>query len=270
MQPATLADFTSEFSESDTERHYKECPVCGSTSWKVYVNMSTGKWFCHAQVHSGGGVIELDGWSEQAQAELLDMLQETALPVHYWPEVDLPEWRKLSIPARQYLTDRGVQAGSISKLGMVETVRDNRVVVPFRGPQGRIIGWTARQYPVATHATKYLNPPGAKPPFVLPQWGQVPEAVVVEGVFDAIAVWEATGAAVIAIGGVSLSKLIEDDIRSLVSERLTFMLDSDALQNFFALFERMMDRYDSRVVLLPDGEDPGSMTGVQIREAMCG
>lgn len=272
VQPSTIADFTSDYSESgdDIERHYKECPSCGSVGWNVYVNMDTGRWFCHAQDHGGGGVIELDTWSEQAQAELLDLLQESADPVHFWPEVDLPAWRKLTVPARQYLADRGVQVGSIIHTGMVETIDDNRIVIPFRGPHGRIIGWTARAYAFETH-TKYLNQPGAKPPFVLPRWSpQIREAVLVEGVFDAIAVWEATGTPVIAIGGVSLSKLIEDDIRRMVDKRLTIMLDSDALPNAVQLFDRLMDKYSCRIILLPEGADPGSMSMNEIREAVDG
>lgn len=268
MQPKTLADFTSPWSGEGTERHYRECPVCGSANWKVYVNMRTGKWVCFAPAHSGGGQVELDGWSEQAQAEILDLLRESADPVHFWPEVDLPAWRKLRIPARQYLTNRGVQAGSAIMMGIVETQEDKRIVVPYRGPRGRIIGWTARAYSPDTHGPKYLGHTGAKPPFVLPRWEQMREAVLVEGVFDAIAVWEATGTPVIALGGVSLSRLVEDDIRRLVSKRLTIMLDSDALPNALTIFDKMMDKYSCRIIQVPEGHDPGSMSKEMIREAL--
>jgi len=258
MIPRTLADFTGAYKGSGDERNYQCCPVCGADGWKVYVNAQTGKWFCFASQHGKGGVVEADNWSEQARAELLTLLGGVSPEMRSWPELDLPEWLPLSEMARAYLGRRGVASWVITHLSLVEMAAQPRIVVPYFGPNGKLIYWTARSF-MPTTTPKYLTAPGTHPPFMLPRWEPTDNAVLVEGVFDAIAVWQATELPVIALGGKTISKVVEAEVRKLVRRHVTIMLDGDAMAQTIDLSQRFADVYSTKLVVPDIGLDPGSM-----------
>lgn len=259
MRPRTLADFKGPHRGSGEELNYQVCPECGSTSWKVYVNPSTGLWFCFASVHQRGGRVQADDWTDEARAELLRLLATGSGPVatQQWPELDLPKWMPLTSPAQQYLANRGILASTWGVLGIVEMTQSPRVLIPYRGPLGRVIYWTGRAYTSwAGDVPKYMSAPGTHPLFMLPRWESVPMAVVVEGPFDAIAVWQATGLPTVALGGKSLSRHVEHDLRRLVREKVVIMLDGDAGAAALTLSDKLMDQYTTQLVTLEDGCDP--------------
>ena len=270
MIPRTLTDFGEVYRVNGDERNYAECPICGSSSWKVYVNMRTGKWVCFSPNHGEGGIIEVEGWFDGIADELSILINDVAPVEDEWQEIDLPAWVPLSAMARRYLERRGVTEETIRYCGIVEQASTPRVIIPFKGPQGKIIGATGRAYlSTIDHEPKYLNLAGSKPPFVLPQWERFEEAVLVEGPMDALMVWQATGLPVIALGGVTISRRMDWDLSQLVQGKLYIMLDGAALGNSIKLYQKLMDRYESKIIPLPYKKDPGDLMPKEIRKLLC-
>lgn len=272
MLPRTLGDFVSPSRQSGQELNFQTCPVCGSTGWNTYVNPLTGAWYCFAARHTEnkGGAVEVDYDSDQARQVMLRVLAENYTEDYTWPEVHLPETRPIGGFTFKYLESRGLSSDLIHQLAFREMVDEPRLLVPFFGLEGRVIGWTGRLvYAPATHTNpKYRGPSGDKPPYMLPRWGEVDEAVLVEGPFDAIAVYQHTGMNAIAVGGTSLSKRVEHDIRQLVSKTVHILLDGDAGVKALSMYEQLADRFKVKVHLLPDEEDPGTLNPEQLRRVL--
>ncbi len=271
VRPQRMSDFTGPSRASGTQLNYMLCPVCGSTGWKTYVNPQDGKWFCFARAHSAGGRVEVDDWTDEAQRELLELLSgaSTTGSGEPWPEVDLPSWMTLTAPAERYLDRRGILPELRGPLGLVEMATSPRILVPYRGNQGQIIYWTARAYASwAADAPKYLSAPGTHPLYMLPRWEPVDTAVLVEGVFDAIAVWQATQLPTIALGGKSLSRKVERDLRQLCRRRVVIMLDGDATADALLLSEALMDQFRCDTVPLEVGTDPADTQPEVLRELL--
>lgn len=260
--PKTLADFTGPCRESGTQLVYQFCPVCNSTRWKLYVDPVTGRWFCFAGEHGGGGCVQPGGLTHDTNNRVaLEFDRHTR---HVWPAVDLPDTRALTSYAVRYLRDRGLDTTYTAMLGMAEMVEEPRILVPYRGVNGEIISWIARDY-TNTLSPKYTQAPGSKPLYMLPRLIRAPEVVVVEGVFDAITVWRALlqRTPVIALGGTSLSAINELELRGLVGRYVFLMLDRDTggIKGTAKLVNQLRDRYqvvDLAPLVLEEGEDPGS------------
>ena len=272
MHPTNLTDFKGPSRGSGDELNYMECPVCGSPNWKVYLNPFTGLWFCFASGHQGGGCVQSDDFTDQARQELLRMMSTSygEVPTQQWPELDLPLWKPLTPGAQEYLRERGIHTGTWGWLGIVEMRQSPRVLIPYRGPNGRCVYWTGRAYNKWSDVPKYMSAPGGHPLFMLPRWEAVNTAVVVEGPFDAIAVWQATGMPVVALGGKTISKRVEFDLRKLVRESLVVMLDADAHAAALTLKDTLMDQYSVKLVALEEGTDPADTNSDVLRSHIVG
>lgn len=183
----------------------------------------------------------------------------------------MPAHHPLSDMALSYLERRKISAEAAKQLGMVEMNGQSRILIPYFGEQGRIIHWVGRQYidcRVTKDSPKYLAAHGPKPGYLLPKWREVDELVLVEGPLDAIAVHRATGIPTMSIGGTSLSKRIEADIRRLVHRRLQVILDGDALLKAFDIERQLHDKFDVTIYNLPYDQDPASVGSDYLRELL--
>lgn len=274
MRPRTLGDFVGDYRVSGDQLNYMVCPVCRSCGWNTYVNPSTGAWYCFAMKHEGkrGGKINTSDLSDERRVELLQQLRNPDGDELTWPEITLPAWKPLSDMAKAYLARREIMPSMVRKLGLVESQTDSRVIIPYYGPQHRIIHWVGRQYidsRVTKKEPKYIAASGPKPMYMLPKWEPVMHAVLVEGPLDAIAVYHATKLPVISIGGTTVSKRIEHDIRKVVQNKLTIMLDGDAAVKAFSVEAIFEDRYKTDIVTLHHGEDPASIGERTLRFLLC-
>ena len=95
-------------------------------------------------------------------------------------------------------------------------------------------------------------------------------AVVVEGPFDAIAVWQATGLPVVALGGKTLSHKAEHDLRKLVRREVRIMLDGNATLAAMKLQSCLMDEYECKLVVLEGQDDPADVSPDTIRNLVLG
>ena len=256
--PRTLSEFSGPHRESGSNIVFMCCPVCGSTKWKTYVNPQTGGWYCHAPEHSGGGMLEV-GLSLQGRGQE-NLRKLGGVTAEYtWPEISLPAWEPLSRSAIRYLARRGIMPEQSTRLGIVEMQDRMRVIVPYYDQQGQIIYWTARAYSKLEDGPKYLAASGRHPLYVRPRWREHGTLVLVEGVFDAIAVEQNTGLAVAAMGGKALPRYLGSSLDQLVSDHIVLVLDSDALGDAMKIKRRLTPKYQVTVIPLPAGEDPASM-----------
>ncbi len=238
-RPRNLSEFAGPAKQSGDELNFKYCPVCESDAWKLYVNPHTGKWMCFSSEHGSGGVVEIDDAGTEQGAELLRLLDDHGARDHQAEQAALPEWSVCSRRAREYLHSRGLDDPLIAKLGIVEMVHDPRVVVPFM-ERGQVVYWVARKLPHEP-GPKYLACPGTKPLYVLrvPDCGSV---AIVEGVFDAIRVYQA-GMSAVALGGKTISQYQMAELRRLLADRsiqtCAVMLDQDAFSAALDLASRL-------------------------------
>lgn len=269
-----MADFVGDCKPSGEHINYRHCPKCGSDEWKVYMSPDTGLWVCFASRHGeprGGKVDAGQAASAHSQSvELFAALRATDEKTE-WPEVDLPPWVPLSKTAKRYLRKRGIDEALARKLGLVEWAEEFRVLFPYFDRAGNLIYWNSRRYSDhAGYGPKYSAAPGKHPLYEL-RAGMAGPTVLVEGVVDAVKVWQA-GYHVLALGGKSLPRYLVNDLLTLTagSGILVVLLDPDALAQAFRLREQLSDRRRVRIVALPPGKDPGDMTPDELREAISG
>jgi len=283
MIPRTLDDFKGVSRQSGGQINFQDCPVCGSDGWKMYVDPETGKWFCHAGGHGGGGQIEIGQPSHvsQVQKGLLDMLDpQRHVATVKWPEVIMPPFHKLSHQAHTYLTARGVSDHMIKTMGIVEEYDRYRVLVPYFDDEGKLVYYAGRRY--SNHlgnGPKYMTSYGKHPLYVPRRRVLNLKIVLVEGMFDAIAVAQHTECMAVAMGGKSLPKYLRKDLTNLVKTvklevgmkpTLYIALDSDAAVTALTMPDRLppMPVRMLRVVLISNGHDPASLPPEELRSAL--
>lgn len=257
-KPTTLADFGGPTRESGGQIVYQNCPVCGSRRWKVYVNPDTGYWFCHDPSHSGGGKVDC-GLALAGRGRKL--LEDRALQVQsqQWRPMPMPRYEPLGRRALRYLMARGISESHAARLGIVELQDRMRVVIPFYGPDGEIIYWSARSYSTMEEGPKYLAASGRHPLYVRPNWQPAHTVVLVEGVFDAIAVEAHTKLKCCGLGGKYLPSYLESDMFRICTNRLVLLLDPDALGDAIKLRLRLQTKREVKIIPLPVGRDPADL-----------
>ncbi|KPJ97086.1 MAG: hypothetical protein AMJ55_00265 [Gammaproteobacteria bacterium SG8_15] len=265
----TLEDFIGPTRTSGTQINFQFCPVCGSDKWKVYVDPVSGRWYCFAGGHSGGGRVEVGLPQEGVGRQILEQLNGNSRGESRteWPEIQLPPFMELSSRAVRYLRARGLSDETIRFAKLVEWDHPDklRVLFPFFGPEKQIIYWSSRTYSSLDQSPKYLTAPGKHPFYVLPEWRQEKERVVVEGVMDALAVYQWTRLPVLALCGKSLPRYLEAAFTSLITESARLLLDGDALRSSLRLRTRLSSRRDIRITPLPVGQDPADL-GPELEE----
>jgi len=154
--------------------------------------------------------------------------------------------------ATKYLSSRGIKTPT--SFGIVSLVDSYRVLIPYLGPYGRVIYWATRCY-MEDGKPKYMCAAGKHPLYVLPEWTCFADEVTfVEGVFDAIIHFQATGKPTVAIGGKTLPPYLVPQVDAVSSGKRVVMLDSDALQYSVRLAKQIGGSFK----MLPVGEDPAS------------
>ena len=264
-RPQHLSDFRGDCKPSGEQINFQHCPVCGDARGKLYVNPTTGAWFCFAGYHNRGGKVDVGLPSDGIGLHLLEMLR--AQPeVPEWGEIDLSPWEPLSKSALRYLRSRAISQDFAQSHGMVEWTDHYRVVVPYFDAAGNLIFWTTRRYSkrVGT-GPKYLAGPGTKPLYV--RHAQSDHLVLVEGVFDALAV-ERAGYAAVALHGKSLPKYLVPLLLTTAADYgiINVMLDTDALDKSFGIRNQLLSKRTVRLCAYPPGKDPAMMTPEEIQE----
>lgn len=172
----------------------------------------------------------------------------------------------------------GYDPNLLQKAGLIK-IKENgqyydsyrgRVIFPIFSPVGKVLGFGARILKKNDKAPKYVNTPENelyvknKVLYGLYQSrqsiSQLNECLLVEGYTDVISLHQAGVTNVVASSGTSLTEGQLKLIRNL-TRNLTIIYDGDAAGIKAALRGLDMalaDRFNVKLVLLPDGEDPDS------------
>jgi DNA primase len=185
-------DFRKTRGKSGEQLNVKECPVCGGSSYKVYLNAETGlgncfhgdcetkftKWVfmkaCMPSLSNGDvmrvakDIAEESGWRRPARASV-SVSMDTALR--------LPRSHTIPIKGKnlRYLTSRGIdirtaeyfrlrfcQKGYFAYEQDGKEIRqryDNRIIIPIFDAFGDLVSYQGRDI-TGTADKKYLFPPG--------------------------------------------------------------------------------------------------------------
>lgn len=277
MIPTALDEFTGEYRHAGTQLLYQHCPVCGSQRWKTYVDPETGKWFCFAGEHGGGGRVDIPSSFDKRASDLLSTLHAAPEPGQEWPEINLPPWEPLTPRALRYLQRRGVSEDDARRLAMVEAATDENLgylIVPHFNRRNEIVYWASRAYASYAEGPKYKGASGRKPLYV-PEHGlgggPHEQIVVCEGPFDAVSIWQA-GYVAVALGGKALPKYLMPDLLAEVRPdgEIIIMLDREALRDAL-LVQRQLEGWAKHVrIVLPPGRgtDPGDLSPDEVRAAI--
>jgi len=268
------------------------CPICWSNSRAPFsMNASSGLWLCHHCGERGNAVSLVMRLVRCSWAEAKEMLEAHGYDIYSreeWvlvdeeparrPYIDLPsEFRLLdrdttpeSEPYRAYVHARRLNDDLIARYGIGycdEGQYGGRVIVPVC-EDGEVAYFVARDTTDAAYL-KVLYPPGAPKNehlFNLDTVRGRKEVVVVEGVFDALAIPEMA----VATCGKTMSDAQAALLLSAGVQGLIFAYDADAATSSRAMAERWSLTFDTQALRLPDGEDPSSLGREQMLALLAG
>lgn len=270
MRPRTLDDLTGPY-KVGRQITYRDCPMCGRDTWKVYVDGESGLYKCFG--------CNAAGKLDMGHANVLATLYATrqAPPVK-WAPIELPPFGSLSDTALDFLrTKYGLGPSEAARYSLVEGAADpyaGRILIPYVGYMGDIVYFNSRTY--LGEVPKYKAAEGRHPLYV-PSWlgsaGRVnggSTLYLVEGTFDAMKM-DLAGFRAIAIGGTALPRYLYPALRELAGATpVRVLLDSDALDKGLSLVRRLQPfvRGQVEVNVMPAGADPASLTIEELREIL--
>ena len=287
-------DFRVEHAEQETELIIN-CPLCYSEEKKLYISTDNGSWICF-RCDARGGLRDL-------LLRVCEMTMNEAVPlemslvagakkragmarVRPSPAsiIDLPKTFHLlglddiASPAAHYLEGRGIGLPQAMALGIGYCIfgyYQYRVIVPVM-TQGALRTFVARSW-LDKPAKKVLMPPGSQAERALFGYDNLengrplPEHIIlVEGVFDAIGLWNAGYPATFATLGAHVTDLQRNLIKQLKPKSVTLLRDDDeagqkaALKEGQALSEAMLTVKIAHL----GGVDPGEATREDIISAV--
>jgi len=222
-------DYRITHGSRGTQINVRDCPVCGSNKWKVYLNAETGLGNCFAGDHPEGE--NFNKWSfikaelGGSNREVVDHLKGIVAEIGWLPKKIKAEPVQESVPSLQlpesvpipykgrnlaYLEVRGITSEAakhfalrFSKSGVfpyrikgkkfVQRYTE-RVIIPIHDLDGDLVSFQGRDT-TGNADRKYLFPPGfastSKLLYNAHNARGAKHVVVTEGVFDTIAVWQA-------------------------------------------------------------------------------
>jgi len=270
------------------------CPLCADHKPRLYINRRTFRWICFNCDMTGAIDSFLENVLGYDPFEAYHIKQKLKGPVRWErtssvgsgapdPEVPLPpEAMPLDNPADplqkpywDYLTRRGLAPELVIEYGLhfaLTGKHGQRGIVPIK-ENGILKGWIARAIINNSDDPKWakvLTAPGMKTSRVLFNLDKVrgqEEAILVEGVFDALAL----PTRAIATLGAKLSPIQRHQLRKAGFTRIVLMWDPDTAGERGARKagpELAAAGFEVAVATLPKGVDPGSASSVVVKEAL--
>jgi DNA primase len=293
------AGFTVDLVEGGTEL-VMACPLCFSEARKLYISTDHGGFICFVCNERGSlrrlliTVCELN-FNEATVLErvILQGKKRAAVTVPRPAPpstVELPsEFRPLTLDmtpdshgggAVWYLEEGrniGLRQAVVLGIGFCLTgPYAYRVIVPVY-TQGKLRTFVARTW-IAEEKKKVLMPPGSQASRALfgydtlykerAYWRNI---ILVEGVFDAINMWQVGYRETVATLGAHLTELQRSLVKRLKPERVVILGDADDAGREAAIKEARELTYDMlqvSIANLPEGTDPGSASPTEIRQAL--
>lgn len=248
---------------------FYNCPFCSDTSGHLGLHRNRGVYHCF-RCNASGIISELPYDLKNFHSlvqEKLNGKQELFTTIN---QLELPRsFTRLNSgytrPYR-YLNRREITEYEMAKYSIgfcYEGFFANRIIVPiYYG--SRLKYFVGRTYVNAI--PKYTNAPIAKDDLVFKTFDQpVKEAVICEGIFDALKIGKVMPA--IALLGKTIS---DGQLKRLLREKINkfiIMLDDDAKVDAFNIYQRL-SLYRPCSLKLISEKDPGEMSIAQIREIL--
>jgi len=273
-------------------------PTHGSQCSRQSFSVDTAKnvWACHSascgklrQGRVGGNVLDLVAWLEGCSIRNAALrLQEqgwggsehhqlTSKGSSRSSPLPLPRLRfSLRLHWHPYLEERGVQPGTATGFGIGYYTGagflHHRVVFPIHDSKGQLVGYAGRS--LDGGEPRYLFPPGfRKSQVVFNLHRAVREAagcaVVVEGFFDCLRVYQAGYPNVVALLGVSLSE-VQEQLLVERFPRLVLMLDGDEAGRRASqqLAARLKGKVSLSVVEVSSGRQPDQLSSEEMESLL--
>lgn len=310
---------------SGTQLNVKCCPVCGNNKSKVYLNAETGLGSCFAGDHPPGEnynkvkfVQAHLGTASRREAiaaikafvdgSVWQPKRERSGPVHQvQTEIDMPTSVAIPINGRnlKYLSDRNIDARTAEHFGLrycgkgryeymwqgKQSWQDysGRILIPIFDMSGKQSSFQGRDI-TGTKERKYLFPPMAATTgqslYNVHRAKEASRVVVGEGVFDAMAIWQAirdvpalSDIVPVCTFGKKLTESVDGrdqvsqfiELRRLGLKEVTFMWDSEPTALLSALDAAAILRklgLVTRLAVLPSGCDPNEVDGSVVCKAL--
>lgn len=216
------------------------CPSCDDKSGHLYVNTVTG--FCYCWKCSHHFILKLDDPFEECTyyevASKPAMDYQSQMLAAYSNAYPLEQTSPLVEVPLMYLRSRGISWKLAQALKIRYSLSDPlcaRILIPAYDGE-TLIYWVARSY--TGMLPPYYNPPGVTVKqqgiLYLPQLGEGHTGVIVEGVFDAIAVSRIPGFVGIATYGKQISEEQFKNLAGLVTwgkfQKLYYLPDTKGIE----------------------------------------
>ena len=264
---------TAQFSKNNETAFF--CPRCNHHKKKLQVNLNSGKvhcWVCDFKAHNipqmlrklnmSYSLIEealkLTGEYKSFKKDEIETNDEIILPKHFKP-LYIKQNDMVYKHALKYLCSRNIGLNEIIRYGIgycEDGTYANRVIVPSYDKDGILNYFVARDaFPDSKY--KYKNPSNSSKniiPFELfINWNK--DIVLVEGVFDAIAV---KINAIPLLGKTPPKELIKKIV--LQKPNMIYIaLDKDAKKDAIKLSKLLMDYGIETCVVEMEGKDPSDI-----------
>lgn len=223
------ADVKSSFGHSGLQVNIKQCPFCGDSKWRIYVNAETGLGKCFAGSCPQGGfskfqLIRAYENSVSILPTLRRLVSDQGL-VEFKREVFEPDRSEMKLPngtmtveelseVPAYLQSRNIDADTCTRFdlqwsecgkfkvttpaGVMTQDYSKRVIIPVYDVDGSLVTFQGRDA-TGTHERRYMFPPAFAGTGAYLYNGNnytnQEVAVLSEGVFDVVAVDQALRAA---------------------------------------------------------------------------
>jgi DNA primase len=235
-------------------------------SMRIDKNLGIGRCFsCGFSVN----VFDFYGVQVDGRLARIDLLKAKIKEV-------IEESRGLELPAKVAPISEPFRDISVNTYRHFEAYEENgRICFPMRDTNGKIRAFNARAIDPNVELRYLITPPGAKVPLFPPK--PQPEhstIIIVEGIFDALRLWDYGFKNVIALSGVNrlhgkkgLNKEVVSIFKLSGVSRIYLMLDGDdagrqATEDIKPLLEA--ENFFVMDAGLADGEDPCDLTKEQV------
>lgn len=193
-------------------------------------------------------------------------------PEVFLPEEELDVFTSLSEEAEEYLLSRGLKRETLLKWEFKWHPRTRRIAIPIRDLNRRLVGISGRSL-YGENKRKFLHSSGFQRDRYLFGEVHVPNsgldtAVVVEGFFDAIFLWQ-NGYAGLAIMGTYPSSLQVEKLSRMFKE-VVILPDGDSAGEEAAkrVAKYLLGRIPVRIGPVFRGKDPDELSPLELSEAI--
>lgn len=216
--------------------------------------------------------LEVGGIRLSAKAARAMLGNGYSRPEAILPESELSVFDPLSSEAADYLLSRGLTTDTLNRWEFRWHPKTRRIAIPIRDLQGRLVGISGRSL-YGENKRKFLHSSGFQRDRYLFGESHIPSAqhktaVVVEGFFDAIYLWQ-NGYAGLALMGTYPSRLQVEKLSRLFNE-VVILPDGDAagVEAAERVSKYLLGKVPVRVGPVFRGKDPDELSPLELYEAV--